>query len=88
MQQKYFTRRVRPTIAANLAHDDASLTANDVVFDWTAFKVPGGSNRLIGVTVIAPPTNAGVSQDFPIDLLFATQTLGNGGVQQMLLLNL
>ena len=77
---KYFSVTVKPTIAANLAHADAALTANDVVFDWTSFKVPGGGNRLVGVTVIAPPTNGGVSQDFPLDLMFATQTRGNGGV--------
>ena len=77
---KYFSVTVKPTIAANLAHDDAALTANDVVFDWTSFKVPGGGNRLVGVTVIAPPTNAGASQDFPLDLLFATNTRGNGGI--------
>jgi hypothetical protein len=74
---KYFTVEVKPTIAANLAHADAALTANDVVFDWTSFKLRGGTNKLIGVTVIAPPTNAGVSQDFPLDLLFATQTQGH-----------
>lgn len=77
---RYITREVRPTIAANLAHADAALTANDVVFDWTAFSLPNGVNRLVGVTVIAPPTNAGASQDFPLDLLFATNTRGNGGV--------
>jgi len=77
---KYIIREVKPTIAANLAHADAALTANDVVFDWTAFTLPNGVNRLVGVTVIAPPTNAGVSQDFPLDLLFATKTRGNGGV--------
>jgi|TARA_R110002153_G_C13146895_1_gene481586 hypothetical protein len=77
---KYFSVTVKPTIAASLAHADAALTANDVVFDWTSFKVPGGGNRLVGVTVIAPPTNGGVSQDFPLDLMFATQTRGNGGV--------
>ena len=76
----YITRVVKPTIAANLAHADAALTANDVVFDWTRFTLPNGVNRLVGVTVIAPPTNAGVSQDFPIDLLFATNTIGKGGV--------
>tara|TARA_R110001592_G_scaffold208_1_gene1080 strand:- start:453 stop:1220 length:768 start_codon:yes stop_codon:yes gene_type:complete len=77
---KYITREVKPTIAANLADADAALTANDVVFDWTAFTLPNGVNRLLGVTVIAPPTNAGASQDFPLDLLFATNTKGNGGV--------
>ena len=76
---KYFSVTVKPTIAANLANADAALTANDVVFDWTAFKLPGGGNRLVGVTVIAP-TNAGASQDFPLDLLFATNTRGNGGI--------
>ena len=77
---KYFTKKVRPTIAANLANADAALTANDVVFDWTAFTLPNGAHRLVGVTVVAPPTNAGASQDFPLDLLFATQTQGHGGV--------
>ena len=77
---KYITRTVKPTIAANLANGDAALTANDVVFDWTAFTLPNGVNRLVGVTVIAPPTNAGASQDFPLDLLFATNTRGNGGI--------
>ena len=77
---KYFTKTVKPTIAANLAHADAALTANDVVFDWTSFSMPHANCRLVGVTVVAPPTNAGVSQDFPLDLLFASNTRGNGGV--------
>ena len=77
---KYFTKIVKPTIAANLAHADAALTANDVVFDWTEFSLPRANCRLVGVTVIAPPTNAGASQDFPLDLLFASATRGNGGI--------
>ena len=77
---KYIRIKVRPTVTANLANADAALTANDVVFDWTSFKLPSGINRLVGVTVVAPPTNGGVSQDFPLDLLFATNTRGNGGV--------
>tara|TARA_R110000796_G_scaffold39067_1_gene97755 strand:+ start:107 stop:868 length:762 start_codon:yes stop_codon:yes gene_type:complete len=76
---KYITRTVRPTITANLANA-AAMAANDVVFDWTAFTLPNGVNRLVGVTVIAPPTNGGASQDCPLDLLFATNTRGNGGV--------
>ena len=78
---KYITREVKPLIPANLANADAALTENDVVFDWTPFTLPNGVNRLLGVTVIAPPTNAGASQDFPLDLLFATDTRGNGGIQ-------
>ena len=79
-KSKFFTIKVRPTIAANLAHDDAALTANDVVFDWTEFTLPNGAHRLVGVTVVAPPNASGASQDFPLDLLFATQTQGHGGV--------
>ena len=76
---KYFTVEVRPTVTADLANS-AAMVADDVVFDWTAFKLRGGTNRLVGVTVVAPPTNAGAAQDCPIDLLFATQTQGNGGI--------
>tara|TARA_R110001592_G_scaffold178100_1_gene418717 strand:+ start:1038 stop:1805 length:768 start_codon:yes stop_codon:yes gene_type:complete len=78
MARQYFTRKFKPSIPANL--QVAAFAVGDVVFDWQSFTLPNGVNKLTGATVIAPPNASAASQDFPLDLLFATKTRGNGGV--------
>tara|TARA_B110000495_G_C22941756_1_gene551063 strand:- start:311 stop:1072 length:762 start_codon:yes stop_codon:yes gene_type:complete len=78
MAREYFTRKFKPEIEAG--RQVAELSIGDALFSWQPFTLPNGVNRLMGVTVIAPADDAGASQDFPMDLLFATKTRGNGGV--------
>ena len=53
---KFFTVEIKPTmpIATQIEDDKTDIVfgANDVVFDWMAFDVPKGGNRLIGVTLL------------------------------------
>ena len=78
MAREYFTRKFKPEI--EVGRQVAELSIGDALFSWQPFTLPNGVNRLMGVTVIAPADDAGASQDFPMDLLFATKTRGNGGV--------
>ncbi len=66
---KYFTVEVKPTIAAS-KQNTAAFAANDVVFDWTAFDVPKGTNKLIDAVVLMRGT-AGARQEAQIDYYFA-----------------
>ena len=52
---KYFTVKVKPTITASL--QTGVFTAGDVVWDWTSFEVPKGTNRIIGATLMVRGTN-------------------------------
>ena len=48
---RYITREVRPEIGPNIGYL-AAFTANDLLFDWTSFKLPQGGSRLIVVTAV------------------------------------
>lgn len=67
----YFTKEVKPTLAASLQHA-AAFTAGDVLFDWTSFEIPRQAANLIGVTVLVRPKgDAGPTpNNFPISLIF------------------
>jgi hypothetical protein len=66
---KYFTVKIEPTILAS-KQNTAAYASNDLVFDWAAFDVPKGTNKLIDMTVIMYGT-AGVRQDSQLDYYFA-----------------
>jgi hypothetical protein len=72
---KYFTVEVKPTITASKQALGAFAT-DDLVFDWTAFDVPKGTNKLIDAVVVSRGTN-GARQDFQLDYHFAKSRNGN-----------
>ena len=71
-QSLYYSVTVKPTIIASDQHAEA-YAADDVLFDWTAFDVPKGASKLIGVTAeIRPKGDAGSTVNtFAFELLFA-----------------
>ena len=72
---KYFTVEVKPFIkASHQAADSAEFGADDVLFDWHAFQVPRGANKLVSVNWVmrggdASVVTAGNMRD--IDVFFA-----------------
>ena len=72
MQGKYYSTKVRPTIAASSQHAEA-YTAKDVLFGWTAVQIPRGSARLISATAIVRGKGDanGTANPFAMDLWFA-----------------
>ena len=76
---KYFSVKVKPIITAKEQEDNGALEANDVLFDWTAFKLPKGGNRLIGITALVRGLE-GVLNQIEMDVYFASATQGHGGV--------
>ena len=66
---KYFTVTVRPTIPAAMQHLGNFADA-DALFDWTAFNVPKGANRLLNITAIVRKEDATTSNEFPFSLVF------------------
>ena len=77
---RYFSRLVKPIIAAGDQEGDSDgLDANDVIFDWTGFKIPQGGNKLIGITALVRGIEGVLHQPL-LDLYFASATRGNGGV--------
>ena len=75
---KYITVEVEPEISPAIQHLNA-FTANDLLFDWTAFTLPKGGNRLLGVTAIVRSTD-GADQTCAMDLFFARQALNMGDI--------
>lgn len=73
MQSKYFTVEVRPTIANVAVGQHAAFANGDVLFDWTAFQIPRGPAKLIGISAeIRPKGDSGSTVNkFPFELLFA-----------------
>ena len=67
---KYFTVEVKPEIAAAKQHL-GDFSAADVLFDWTAFNVPKGANRLLNVTAVVHKHDATSTNEFVFTLLFA-----------------
>ena len=69
---QYYTKEVKPTITASKQHA-AAFSDNDVLFNWTAFAVPKGTHKLVGVQMtVKPKGDAGpTANTFACDLLFA-----------------
>ena len=72
---KFFTVEVKPTIAASKQALGA-FADNDLLFNWTAFDIPKGSNRLLNVSAISRGPD-GVAQSHAMNFFFA-KTLNNG----------
>ena len=72
---KFFTVDIKPTITASKQHLGA-FDDGDVLFNWTAFNVPKGANRLIDAAFIIRGTD-GATQTFASTLLFAKTLNGN-----------
>ena len=70
---KYFTVEVKPVMTPVAAGLHAAFCDGDVLFDWTAFDVPKGASKLIGVTAeIRPKGDSGSTVNtFAFELLFA-----------------
>tara|TARA_R100000458_G_C8187089_1_gene182077 strand:- start:13 stop:783 length:771 start_codon:yes stop_codon:yes gene_type:complete len=72
---KYFSTTVKPIlpvatmIASNKA--DNAFAHSDVLFDWTAFDIPKGANKLTSVTSIVKGLHGAPQTDRDIILLFA-----------------
>ena len=66
---KYFTVTVRPEIPAATQHLD-QFTDADALFDWTAFNVPKGANRLLNVTAIVRKETGTTSNEIPFSIVF------------------
>jgi len=73
---KYFTKVVKPICSISVL-DGGAYAADDVLFPSTAFEVPKGTNRLIGVTAVVRG-NDGAAQALPFDLIFSSNTLAMG----------
>ena len=73
MLSNYFNVEVKPIMTPIAAGLHASFEDGDVLFDWTAFEIPRGPARLIGVTAeIRPKGNANADPNaFGFELLFA-----------------
>ena len=85
MASKYFTVEAKPTIPASLQHAE-QFDQHELLFDWTAFQVPRGANKLVNVTaLVRPKGDAGpTGNKKAFELIFSksnTQSLGtiNGG---------
>ena len=67
---KYFNVTVKPTITAS--KQTGAFADADVLFDWTAFDIPKGANRLISITSLVRGTNgADQASGFDFELFFA-----------------
>ena len=67
---KYYTVEVLPTIPATIQHaGDAADT--HVLFDWTAFDVPKGSSKLLGITALIRGKDGRDSTMADIEFVFA-----------------
>ena len=71
---KYFQLEVKPTIKASIQKLGA-FADGDALFDWTAFDLPRGANRLIDVRAISRGAD-GVANSFAMAIHFA-KTLNN-----------
>lgn len=74
MKSKYFTVEVKPIIPATDNGQHAAFADGEILFDWTAFEVPRGGGKLIGVTVEMRPkgdANSTVQPTPALELVFA-----------------
>jgi len=72
MQGKYYSTKIRPNIPPASQHAGA-YTAKDVLFEWTAVRVPKGTVRLVSATAIVRGKGDanGTANPFAMDLWFA-----------------
>ena len=70
----YFATKVKPTMTASLVHA-AAFSAADVMFSWTAFEVPKGSCKLMGVTALIRGTERAPQTARTLDLYFADESV-------------
>ena len=75
---KYFNVEVKPEFSPVIMFA-AGFTAKDLLFDWTAFKVPNGGNRLMGITAVVR-SNDGADQTCAMDIFIARTSVGAGDV--------
>ena len=71
----YFTTTIKVEIAAATQHLGA-FSDGDALFDWQAFNVPKGANKLINVTALVRGTD-GAAQTFAMNLYFAKTFQGS-----------
>ena len=76
---KYFTTTVKPFMTTTLMESGA-YADDDILFDWTPFEIPRGTNRLVGATALVRGNN-GVAQELPFDLIFASRSSIGFGVE-------
>ena len=69
MKSKYFTVEVKPRIEASFQALGA-FADGDLLFDWTAFKIPRGPARLIDATIISKSAD-GTVNSHALNLYFA-----------------
>ena len=70
---KYFTVEIKPTIPNVAAGQHSAFSDNDLLFDWFAFDVPRGANKLISMNYeVRPKGDAGATvNELGFDLLIA-----------------
>ena len=78
MLGRYITREVKPEFSPVIMFA-AGFTANDLLFDWTAFTLPQGGSRLVGITAVIRG-NDGTDQVCPMDLFFAKSAFNMGDI--------
>ena len=66
---KFFTTTIKPTIKAST--QAAAFAAGDVLFDWTAFDVPKGSNMLTTATALVRGINGADQPSVDMEIFFA-----------------
>ena len=72
--KRFHTVTVRPTIPASKQHLGA-FSDGDILFDWTAFNVPKGANKLVGMQAVVRGTD-GIVQTFAMNAYFAKSING------------
>jgi hypothetical protein len=68
MTGNYFVKTVKPNIDVSCATAYADA---DILFDWHAFELPKGANKLEGITTLLRGTNGADGNQHDIELLFA-----------------
>ena len=68
---RYFTQVVKPVLTVSVM-DSGAYSTDDLLFPMTAFDMPKGTNRLIGVTALVRG-NDGAAQALPFDLIFSSK---------------
>jgi len=72
--KRFHTVTVRPTIPASKQHLGA-FADGDVLFDWTAFNVPRGAHKLVGMQAVIRGANS-TAQTFAVNAYFAKSING------------
>jgi hypothetical protein len=72
----YFTQTVKPVITASKQHA-GNIADTQVLFDWTAFDIPKGGARLIGMTVLYRGKDGADVSPVDFELFFARSSSGS-----------